>query len=291
MSGVSVASDKRFRRAHIPPARRANRLSKAAWARHVVAIVLAVWALYQVATLVLTTDALAVRHISIDGNERMSRGEIVGVLDGLRGTNILTIDLEGWRARLKRSPWVADARVRRIFPATVRVVVEERAPIGLGRIGDQVFLVDHTGTIIDEFGPGYAMLDLPIIDGLAAGTRAGTTLVDPARAALASRLLQSLGRTPHLVKRVSQIDVTDVRDAAVILDGDPAVLRLGHERFGERLQLYVDAAETLRDRVNDIDYVDLRFGEHVYVRPRAHVAKNTQAQGGPATRRAKPAGE
>ncbi len=291
MSGLPVQEDKRFRRAHVAPARRANRLSRAAWARHLVAGAVAVFALYEVAHLVLTTDALAVRRVSIDGNARMSRGEILGVLDGLQGRNILTVDLEAWRGRLLGAPWIADARIRRIFPGTIRVVVQEREPIGIGRIGDQLFLVDRAGTIIDEFGPGYANLDLPIIDGLSAGPRTGAALVDPARSALAGRLLVSLERTPHLVKRLSQVDVSDVRDAAVILDGDPVVIRLGDEQFAERLQSYIDVAETLRDRVEDIDYVDLRFGEHVYVKPRAGSARNTLVQAGPAVRRPKPAGE
>ena len=246
---VSVASDKRFRRAHVAPARRGTRASRMAVLRLVLVVVAVVAGLYQAAGLVLTTGALSVRHISIDGNTRMSRGEIAAVLEGLDGANILTVDLEAWRQRLRRSPWVADARVRRIFPSTIRVVVEEREPIGIGRLGDQLFLVDRTGTIIDEFGPGYAALDLPVIDGLSAGTRGGTTLVDPIRAALAGRLLRSLERSPHLVKRISQIDVADPRDAAVILDGDAAVVRLGHELFAERLQSYVDVAEALRDSV------------------------------------------
>jgi cell division septal protein FtsQ len=262
-----------------------------AMARHVLAVIAIVAAIYQGAGMILTSGALAVRHISIDGNARMSRGEIVAVLEGMNGMNILTVDLEAWRQRLRRSPWVADASVRRIFPSTIRVMVEEREPIGIGRLGDQLFLVDRTGTIIDEFGPGYASLDLPVIDGLAAGPRGGATLVDPVRAGLASRLLRALERSPHLVKRVSQIDVADPRDAAVILDGDSAVVRLGHELFAERLQSYVDVAGALRDRVDDIDYVDLRFGEHVYVRPRAGGARNTLAQGRPAPRRARPAGE
>jgi len=288
---VSVASDKRFRRAHVAPARRASRSTRMALARHVLAVLAIVAAVYQAAGMILTSGALAVRHISVDGNARMSRGEIVAVLEGLDGVSILTVDLEAWRQRLRRSPWVADASVRRIFPSTIRVVVVEREPIGIGRIGDQLFLVDRTGTIIDEFGPGYAALDLPIIDGLTSGTRGGATLVDPIRAGLASRLLRALERSPHLVRRVSQIDVADPRDAAVILDGDSAVVRLGHELFAERLQSYVDVAEALRDRVDDIDYVDLRFGEHVYVRPRAGGARNTLAQGSPAPRRARPAGE
>ena len=291
MSGLPVQEDKRFRRAHVAPARRGGRRSRAAWARHAAAALVATFAVYELAHLVLTTDALAVRRVSIDGNVRMSRGEILGVLDGLQGRNILTVDLEVWRGRLLEAPWIADATVRRIFPGTIRVVVREREPIGIGRIGDQLFLVDRTGTIIDEFGPVYAKLDLPIIDGLNAGQPGGAAQVDPARAALAGRLLLSLEQAPQLVRRLSQVDVSDARDAVVLLDGDPVVIRLGYEQFAERLQSYMDVADTLRDRVDDIDYVDLRFGEHVYVRPRAGSAKNAVAQSGPAPRRSKPAGE
>ena len=41
----------------------------------------------------------------------------------------------------------------------------------------------------------------------------------------------------------------------------------GNERFVERLQSYYELAPALRERVPDIDYVDLRFDERVYVRP------------------------
>ena len=81
---------------------------------------------------------------------------------------------------------------------------------------------------------------------------------------------------PELAKRVSQIDVADLHDAVVILDGDPALLRLGDDDFVARLQQYVDLAPALRERLAAIDYVDLRFDERLYVRPvkaAAHVKK------------------
>jgi len=53
----------------------------------------------------------------------------------------------------------------------------------------------------------------------------------------------------------------------VILTGDPAVLQLGEDQFLARLQSYVDLAPTLHDRVPQIDYVDLRFDDRIYVRP------------------------
>jgi cell division septal protein FtsQ len=65
---------------------------------------------------------------------------------------------------------------------------------------------------------------------------------------------------------VSQIDVADLHDAVVLLDGDQALLHLGEDRFLERLQSYLDVASALRERVPDIDYVDLRFDQRMYVR-------------------------
>ena len=66
---------------------------------------------------------------------------------------------------------------------------------------------------------------------------------------------------------MSQIDVGDLHDAVVILDGDPALLRLGDTDFVARLQQYIDLAPALRERLTAIDYVDLRFDERLYVRP------------------------
>ncbi len=168
---------------------------------------------------------------------------------------------------LAAAPWIAEVAIRRVFPGTISVVVSERDPLGIGRIGDALYLIDQRGTIIDEFGPNYAEFDLPIIDGLAAAPSDTETLVDEGRASLAGRLLAELQRRPDLAKRISQIDVSDVRDAVVILKDDTALIRVGDERFVERVQAYLDLAPRLREQVPQIDYVDLRFDERVYVRP------------------------
>jgi hypothetical protein len=66
---------------------------------------------------------------------------------------------------------------------------------------------------------------------------------------------------------VSQIDVSDVHDAVVLLDGDPALLHLGTSRFAERLRDYTGLAERLRETVPEIDYADLQFDGRIYVKP------------------------
>jgi cell division septal protein FtsQ len=265
---VSAPSDKRFRRAHVAPVRRQRWLPP--W-RRVLSVGLLVgvlgFGLYRAAGLAAAAESLTITRITVTGANRMSAGEVLALLDELRGQNMVTTNLEAWRRKLLASPWIADAAMRRVFPGTLSVVVSEREPLGIGRIGDALYLIDRRGAIIDEFGPTYAEFDLPIIDGLAAAPGGSGALVDERRAALAGRLLSELQRRPDLGQRVSQVDVSDVRDAAVILKDDTALIRVGDDRFVERVQAYLDLSPRLREQVPQIDYVDMRFDERVYVRP------------------------
>jgi cell division protein FtsQ len=267
--GVAAAHDKRFKRAQMRPSRKRTPASKYVWlaARAGILAVLLGYAAYQGVALIAAAPSLQIGHVSARGHERLSTGEVLALVAGLRGQNILAADLAHWQDKLLSSPWVESATIRRVLPSTVEVTVRERRPMGIGRIGTAMYLVDGRGVIIDEYGPAYADIDLPIIDGLAAPPEDGGPIVDAARAEFAARVIAALAARPELQQRVSQLDVTNLRDAVVILDGDPALLRLGDTDFAARLQQYVDLAPALRERVAAVDYVDLRFDERLYVRP------------------------
>lgn len=265
---IAAPADKRFRRAHVSPARRRPwRRSRLALAGAAVVCALALYALARAADVVLASEALTVSQVTVTGNARVSRGEVLALLAGARGESLMTVDLEGWRQRLLDSPWVAEAAIRRVLPGTLAVAISERQPIGIARISGRLYLVDEAGAIIDEFGPTHAEFDLPIIDGLGAPPGRGGALIDESRAALAGRLLTDLQREPSIAGLVSQIDVTDVRGASVILEGDTTRVQIGDARFTERIQSYLELRQALRERVPEIDSVDLRFDERVYVRP------------------------
>jgi len=277
---VTAPADRRFLRAQVKPGRRS-----APWrpwlrlARHLILFAAVTGAGCWGAVSVLRAPAFRVDRINVIGTQRLSSGEVLALLDGLRGRNILLVRLDDWRRRVLASPWVADATLRRSLPGTVEVRILERHPIAIGRVGEVLFLVDEHGDEIDEYGPRYADLDLPIVDGLARGT-ATDAGANERRARLASRLLSDMRTRPDLARRISQLDVSDPRDAVVIVDQDTARVRLGDERFAERLQSYVDLAAALREQVPAIDYVDLRFGERVYVGSQA-VASRPQPAGAP----------
>ena len=267
---ATAPSDRRFLRARVKPGRKQGAWrSRLRVLRGGVALLGIALAGYLVSARLTDAPGLRVSRVVVRGNERLSTDEVMSLVEGLRGQSVIRADLDEWRRRLLRSQWVEEAAIHRYLPGTIEIRILERRPMGIGRVKGELYLVDEVGTLIDQYGPRYADLDLPIIDGLQPGAAAPTAGLDRERAGLAGRLLEELQRRPELARRVSQVDVSDSRDAVVILDKDTTLVHLGHEQFVERLQSYIELAPSLREQVPAIDYVDLRFGEHVFVGPMA----------------------
>jgi cell division protein FtsQ len=289
MSAVAAPADKRFRRAHVKPSRRRRwRTLVRPVAKSSIAVLLLVFGLYRGGVMVAHARALQVDRIVVRGNAQLSTDAVVALLGGLHGQNILRTDLADWRSRLLASPWVKDAALRRVLPSTVEVVVQERQPIGLGRIRGVLYLVDEQGLVIDTYGPQYAQFDLPIVDGLSNSPRTAGAAADGARAELAARLILSLRANPEVGGRLSQVDVRNPHNAGVILSGDPTLLYVGTDRFLARIQAYLELAAAMNERVPGIDSVDLRFDDLIYAR----VAERSAAagRGANAARQATPSG-
>jgi cell division septal protein FtsQ len=275
---VAAPADKRFRRAHVRPPRRRHSWARALGVvRSVAAFTLFAAGGYLLQQQVAHAGALHVDRIAVRGNQRLSTGEVLVLLEGLRGQHLLALDLERWQRRVMSSPWVGHASLRRVLPSTVEVTLSEREPMAIGRLAADLYLIDADGHVIDEYGPEYAQFDLPIIDGLSASPDRGGGAVDEARAELANRLLTSVGQRPAVLRRLSQIDVSNVRDAVVLLENDTTLVHVGDDQFLERLQSYLDLSSALHDRFTHMEYADVRFDNHIYVRPAA-AARNAAAR-------------
>ncbi len=140
MSAVAAPADRRFRRAHVKPARKARgwRARLRPLVRHGGAALVIALLMYRAAIVVARAHVLQVDRVTIVGTERLSKGEVLAVLSGLRGESLLFTDLNRWRTRLLASPWVRDAALRRSLPSTVEVGVWEPRPVAIGRVNDDI---------------------------------------------------------------------------------------------------------------------------------------------------------
>jgi cell division protein FtsQ len=274
--GVPAQGDRRFRRPDVRPAGKGSRRLVARRAVGLVALALFVGGgLAYGAYTALTSDWFTVRQIDVRGTSRLTTSDVEGLVGDLRRDNILLADLGKYQQQLRRSPWIDAVTLHRELPATIVVDITERVPIVLAHLGDRLYLVDQGGAIIDESGPRYRDLDLPVVDGLASPGATPGSSVDHWRVYLVGRFLSALSAAPALRARVSQIDVSDPHDITVQLEGDPTFVRVGDGHFVERLERYLTLVPTLREELSDLEYVDVRF-ENLFVMPRGRVSASTR---------------
>jgi len=243
-------------------------------------LVSALWAGYSKA---MASDRLRVAHVDVRGERFLSQGEIVQLLGPALGENILGLDLDELKAKLRASPWVADAIVKRTLPDTLRVEVRERVPLALAAV-DRLYLMDGDGTLIDIYGPRTASFDLPIVRGLPGAD--GDARRD--RAQRAGALLRDLG---ELASEISEVQVEDSGDLRVVLRGPGEVLRMGTPPYRKRFVTFLSLRKDLAERCPNAEYFDLRFKDRIYAKEpdapppakaEAHPAAKAQAKAAPA---------
>jgi len=207
---------------------------------------------------VMASEALRVGSVEVRGEHFLSAGEVRALLGPAVGENILRLDLEALKTRLRASPWVADATVRRTLPDTLQVEIQERVPLALAEV-DRLYLMDGDGNLIDIYGPRTAAFDLPIVRGLAG--RDGEARRD--RAQRAGALLRDLG---ELGAEISEVQVEDSGDLRLVLRGAGEELRVGAPPYRAKFATFLRLRRELNERCPQAEYFDLRFRGRIYAR-------------------------
>ncbi|WP_235514663.1 cell division protein FtsQ/DivIB [Deinococcus sp. Leaf326] len=146
-----------------------------------------------VAALAASWLLLPVRTVTVSGNGHLSTAEVrrLAGLDPVLGSEFGWLYYGRWRARgLLDSPWVASARVTRIFPDQVSIEVTERRPFARWQPpGGEAVTLAEGGEVLPD-GPTTG---LPVLSGW--GPDRLKTALTAARA-LSRYTVQSAAYTP-----------------------------------------------------------------------------------------------
>jgi cell division protein FtsQ len=215
---------------------------------------------------VFASDRLRVGRLEVRGSHFLSEGEVRELIGPAVGESILAIDIEALKARLRASPWVADATVTRALPDTLRVEIRERVPLALAEL-DQLYLMDQDGGLIDIYGPRTGAFDLPIVRGLLGVEEASRR----DRARRAGALLADLG---DLASEISEVFVEPSGDLRVVLRGPGEVLLFAEPPYRSRLLTFLSLRRELAQKAPFAEQFDLRFRGRIF-------AKQPQPPSGP----------
>jgi cell division protein FtsQ len=205
---------------------------------------------------------LEIDRILVEGNERLSEGEILELIEVKDTTNILTLDLDETKAKLLRSAWVKDVEVKRLLPATLTLEIVERTPVAVAVLSE-LYLLAEDGTILDQLPPFYDMRKLILVRGLADDEGA----VVSERAALAGRMAEALIADERLSLWISELDVEGGPDSVTLRlrDSSLAIL-VSEETMVPRLREMAPLLAGIEERLPRMEVLDLRFQNRVYVR-------------------------
>jgi cell division protein FtsQ len=110
-----------------------------------------------------TTDAFALEEIRVEGNERLSYGDVLLAGKVRLGQNCLGLNVSRVEALLAKNPWVENVSVRRELPGRLIVNITEKKPAYWIRRGGILYYADESGELIVAVSPAD-FRSLPVLD-------------------------------------------------------------------------------------------------------------------------------
>jgi len=133
-----------------------------------------------------------VERVTIEGQQNATDGAITTALGATPETLMLSFDTDAAKMRLEAVPWIRHARVMRLLPSTLQVVIEERAPYAVWQTKGKTFVVDDHGVVLAPALP-QAYPDLPLVVGEGASEHAAALYATlESYEALKSKMLAAL---------------------------------------------------------------------------------------------------
>jgi len=207
-----------------------------------------------------------VREVVVSGNQNATAADLVSLSQLHCGQTIFSVPATLVRRRLEQHPWVKQASVRRVFPHTIQLVVEERRIIAWSQHPSEKsrVAVAEGGVIVGRDNAVTSSLEL--IGAEFSSWEQGDRLLDPRVGELVAELSGSACQLA-----VRSVDVTKLHSIELILENDTLVLLGDMTHTQDRL-----AALNALCREIDIDgyeLIDVRFGGEATLVPRKAVKR------------------
>jgi cell division protein FtsQ len=208
-----------------------------------------------------------IESVSVSGRfQRVAPGDVERVVkEHVRGSGLLSADLDAVRHAIHTLPWVDSVSVQRAWPRGLRVlVIEQVAAARWGETG----LLNTRGELFSKderhIPPELAELSGP----------------DGKEEIVAQRYLTAQGRLIPVGLRLTAMRL-DARGAWEFDLSNGVTVRLGRRQIDERFDKFINAAlKLVTQRGDDISYVDMRYTNGFAIGWRAGATHSAKEDGG-----------
>lgn len=221
-----------------------------------IATVLAV--LISVSALAFIGDRyLTVREVNFYGTRHLTSADLEALIGCSNGCRLFSVSTTELYKRLKKSPWVKDALVRKDLTGKITVWVTEATAIAVLQADEKPYLVDREGMRLEEIRvePVYF---LPVIK------------IDPVAYHEAYQEAISLACMLYDSKVMAHggnIELSGTRPEDITLKIDNLPVKIGSGDLPKKLDKLNFVRNELSRRNMNVEYIDLRFTDKIIVKP------------------------
>jgi cell division septal protein FtsQ len=229
------------------------------------------FAVYEIYLFLISWKNLEVRDVQLACLNESVKAETARLARDIRWGNILLLDIAQIKARIESNPWVKEARVRKVFPSSVKIEITPRKPAALLQ-KDSLVLIDEEGVELKktsrEFYAHFPMFfdeDNFIEDY-------------QNKIHLAWECLHSLSAEDRA--DVEMLDLTESRNVALKFWSSPTRLLLGDDLFAQKIAFYRTEKDRLENEFGPLEYANLRIPGRIYFKsPKTEAdARNASGQ-------------
>ena len=206
-----------------------------------------------------------VRHVEVQGASPMARADIARAAGLYQDQPLLGLDLGALRRHVEQVGWVKEARIVRLLPDTLVVVVAERHQLAVWQHAGRQHVIDEHGQVIPE-ADARRFTALPLVVGEGGAEHA-------------PEILPVIAQRPKLMGRMDAlVRVDDRRWDLRMKDGSLIQLPASGE---EEALMQLERLDQ-RSRILELgfDRIDLRNPDVVAVRPRQNPPLSSPAAAG-----------
>ncbi|MBI5076158.1 MAG: FtsQ-type POTRA domain-containing protein [Nitrospirae bacterium] len=202
-------------------------------------------------------SAFKMKAVELAGNEHLTDDELKSI-GGLRGDeSLLTMSSRKVYEKLKESPWIQTASVRKEYPSKLLIRIRETEPFALLDMKGKMFIVDDRGRMLEELKDNSIPF-LPVI------------MSDPynekeafREAVNLAKVIKNMG-VLHKKQRI-EIIAHQPNEVAANLDG--VHVKVGAGEHEDKLTRLSEIEAEISKRHIPVAYIDLRFAKKAIVKP------------------------
>jgi cell division protein FtsQ len=225
----------------------------------------------------MSTPYFGIRETQVRGCKELTEKDVLGLAALKPAQNLLAVNADAIRDRIRKNPWIKDVFVGRELPQRLVIDVRERAAIALLKKDNGFYLMDADGLVFKKLETGDEA-DLTALTGCYRDGRLNQELLTKS-----IELFRYLSTAESIfpIKSIAEVNGDELFGFSIFTDGG-LCLRLGFDHYDNKIKRLKPVLTDLEKRNVDLKYVmiDLTDPAKITVQKRHILAPATP--GGPA---------